>query len=102
MRAIVYDEYGPPDVLRLGAVDNPVVEDGEALVRVPAAAVNPGDWDILRGMPYVLRPMIGLARPKNRVLGLAVAGRVEVVAVEGVIRFFLRVPDSGWKPAVEW
>jgi len=80
MRAIVYDEYGPPDVLRLGAVDNPVVEDGEALVRVLAAAVNPGDWDILRGMPYVLRPMIGLARPKNRVLGLAVAGRVEVVA----------------------
>ena len=49
------------------------------LVRVLGAAVNPGDWDVMHGTPYVLRFETGLRRPRNKVLGLAIAGRVEAV-----------------------
>lgn len=79
MKAIVNHEYGQPDVLRLEDVDQPVARDREVLVRVHAAAINPGDWDLMRGTPYVLRLATGLRRPRNTVLGLAVAGRVEAV-----------------------
>jgi NADPH:quinone reductase-like Zn-dependent oxidoreductase len=79
MRAIVYREYGSPDVLELQEVGKPVAGDGEALVRVLASAVNPGDWDLLHGTPYVLRLSTGLRRPRKRILGLAVAGRIEAV-----------------------
>jgi len=77
MKAIVYHRYGPPDVLRLEDVGRPVVAADDVLVRVPAAAVNPGDWDLLHGLPYILRPMTGFRKPRNLVLGLAIAGRVE-------------------------
>jgi NADPH:quinone reductase-like Zn-dependent oxidoreductase len=76
VKAIVYSEYGSPDVLALEGVDTPVVADDEALVRVLGVAVNPGDWELLRGTPYLLRLMTGLRRPRNRILGLAIAGRV--------------------------
>ena len=79
MKAIAHHEYGPPDVLDLEDLDRPVAEDGEVLVRVCGVAVNPGDWDLMNGTPYVLRLMTGLRRPKNKVLGLAVAGRIEAV-----------------------
>lgn len=79
MRAIVNHEYGSPDVLELEDVAMPVMKDDEVMVRVFAAAVNPGDWDIMHGMPYVLRLVTGLRKPRNRVLGLAIAGRVEEV-----------------------
>lgn len=79
MKAIVYREYGSPDVLELQEVGKPVTGDGEALVRVLASAVNPGDWDLLHGTPYVLRLSTGLRRPRKRILGLAVAGRIEAV-----------------------
>lgn len=77
MRAIVYRRYGPPDVLELTEVDRPTANAGEVLVQVVAAAVNPGDWDFMHGTPYILRPMIGLRRPRDPILGLAIAGRVE-------------------------
>ena len=79
MRAITFEEYASPEVLRLEEIDKPAEADDELLVRVLACAVNPGDWDVLHGAPYVLRPMTGLRRPKNPVLGLAVAGRVDAV-----------------------
>lgn len=79
MKAIVYEQYGAPDVLELREVDRPAPAAGEALVRVLAVAVNPGDWDLLRGLPYVLRLSWGLRRPRNRILGLAVAGRIEAI-----------------------
>jgi NADPH:quinone reductase-like Zn-dependent oxidoreductase len=77
MRAIVYRRYGPPDVLELTELDRPTANAGEVLVQVVAAAVNPGDWDFMHGTPYILRPMIGLRRPRDPILGLAIAGRVE-------------------------
>ncbi len=55
MKAIVNHGYGPPGVLQLEDVDTPVVGDDQVLVRVLAAAVNPGDWDMMHGTPYVIR-----------------------------------------------
>ena len=81
MKAIVQGGYGPPaDVLKLGDVDEPVVQDDEVLVRVHAASVHPDVWHVVRGLPYVLRLMgAGLLKPKKRIPGTDVAGRVESV-----------------------
>jgi len=79
MRAIVQDKYGSPDVLQLRDVDKPVVKDDEALVRVRAAAVNIADWHLLRGVPYVMRTVSGLLKPRRAVPGLDIAGQVEAV-----------------------
>ncbi|MDQ4149234.1 MAG: NAD(P)-dependent alcohol dehydrogenase [Actinomycetota bacterium] len=80
MRAVVQGIYGSPDVLELRDIDKPVVEDDDVLVRVHAAAVHPGDCLIMRGLPYVLRLMgFGVRRPRKRVPGFDVAGRVERV-----------------------
>ena len=65
MKAIVQPRYGSPDVLQLRDVDQPTVGDDQVLVRVHAAAVNIGDWHLLRGVPYVIRLVAGLQRPKR-------------------------------------
>jgi NADPH:quinone reductase-like Zn-dependent oxidoreductase len=52
VQAITYHRYGPPDVLRLEEVDDPVATDDQVLVRVHAAAANPRDWHLMRGLPY--------------------------------------------------
>jgi NADPH:quinone reductase-like Zn-dependent oxidoreductase len=81
MKAIRFDRYGSPDVLELREVEMPAVGDDELLVRVRAASVNPLDWHFMRGMPYVVRLMAGLAQPKagSRKLGADMAGSVEAV-----------------------
>ena len=80
MKAIVQDVYGPPDVLRLEEVEMPEVGDDDVLVRVHAAGVDPGVWHLMMGLPYLVRVMgLGLRRPKVRVRGLDLAGRVEAV-----------------------
>lgn len=78
MRAVAYDRYGPPDVLRL--VDLPVPEPaaGQVLVRVAATGVNLSDWECLTGTPAYAR-VGGLRAPARRVLGSDVVGRVEAV-----------------------
>jgi NADPH:quinone reductase-like Zn-dependent oxidoreductase len=88
MKAIVQDGYGSPaDVLELGDVDEPVLEDDEVLVRVHAASVHPDVWHVVRGLPYVLRVMgAGLLGPKERIPGTDLAGRVESVG-RSVTRF---------------
>jgi len=86
MKAIVRDRYGSPDALQLREIDKPVVGDDEVLVQVRAAGVNMADVDYLRGQPYIARLGTGLPRPKNRVLGLDVAGTVEAVG-SNVTRF---------------
>ena len=83
MKAIVYHQYGPPDgVLEFADVDDPVAGEEEAVVQVLGAAVNPGDWFLLGGTPYILRFSSGLRRPRHEVLGLAVAGRVATVGAK--------------------
>ena len=82
MKAIVYDRYGPPDVLRLVEVEKPVAAPGQVLVRVHGAAVNPYDWHFMRGKPYFLRLVSGLRAPKRDRLGVDFAGVVEAVGPE--------------------
>ncbi len=79
MKAIIQDRFGPPDQLRLAGIDPPGIGPGEVLIRVHAAALNPFDWHMLRGDPYIARLIggTGLTRPKSRVAGIDAAGRVE-------------------------
>jgi NADPH:quinone reductase-like Zn-dependent oxidoreductase len=79
MKAIVYDRYGPPDVLALREVEQPAVKDDQVLVRVHATSVNPADWHIMTGTPYLARLSAGLRRPKVQIPGIDLAGRVEAV-----------------------
>jgi NADPH:quinone reductase-like Zn-dependent oxidoreductase len=80
MRAIVQTEYGSTDMLSLQEVDKPVVADNGVLVRVRAASVDAGNWHLMRGAPFLIRPMFGgLLKPKIKILGSAVAGKVEAV-----------------------
>ena len=80
MKAIVQDRYGSPrDALKLRQIDQPMVADNEALVRVYAAAVNISDVIFARGLPYLLRLGFGLRRPNRRVPGVDIAGKVEAV-----------------------
>lgn len=79
MKAIVQDVYGGPDTLELREVSRPVVADDGVLVRVHAAGVNPADWHIMRGTPYIARLAFGLRKRKGEVLGIDFAGTVETV-----------------------
>ena len=79
MKAIVQDTYGPPDVLVLEEIEKPVVDDGEVLIRVHAAAANPLDWHFIRGQPFVARIAMGFPKPKTRFRGVDVAGHIEAV-----------------------
>jgi NADPH:quinone reductase-like Zn-dependent oxidoreductase len=79
MKAIVYHKYGSPDVLELAEVAKPTPKDDEVLLKVHAASVNPADWHLLRGKPYIARLQLGLRKPKDSVLGCDMAGQVEAV-----------------------
>jgi NADPH:quinone reductase-like Zn-dependent oxidoreductase len=82
MKAVIQAKYGSPDVLRLVELDTPAVKEDEALVRVRAAAVNIGDWHLLRGVPYAMRLASGPLKPKRAIPGLDMAGQVEAVGSE--------------------
>ncbi|MGX1880621.1 NAD(P)-dependent alcohol dehydrogenase [Streptomyces sp. NPDC055287] len=87
MKAITHATYGPSSVLRLEEIDQPVPGSGEVLIRVHAAAVDPGVWHLMTGMPYLIRAMgFGLRSPKDHVRGQDLAGRVEAVGPD-VTRF---------------
>ena len=79
MKAVVYCEYGPPDVLKLDAIEKPVPNDSQLLIKVRAAAVNPVDWHFMRGQPYIGRLGMGLRKPTETRLGVDYAGVVEAV-----------------------
>jgi NADPH:quinone reductase-like Zn-dependent oxidoreductase len=86
MKAIVQNEYGSPDVLKLEEVDKPVVKENDVLVRVHAAALNAGDYFPMRGSPWLVRFVVGFPKPKNHILGWDVAGHVDEVG-KNVKRF---------------
>src|SRR5438067_13402241 len=77
MRAIVYYEFGGPEVLRLEEIDKPVPKDNQILVKVRAVSVNPLDWYFMEGKPYIARPLaMGLLNPTITQLGVDYAGTV--------------------------
>jgi NADPH:quinone reductase-like Zn-dependent oxidoreductase len=79
MKAMIYTQYGSPDVIQFKEVEKPTPKDDEVLIKVHAASVNAGDWHYLRGAPWLFRLASGLLKPKNIFLGADVAGRVEAV-----------------------
>ena len=95
MKAIVQDDYGTPEALTLRDIQPPVIGADGVLIRVRAAGVNPADWAIMGGLPYVARPVYGLRRPANRVRGTDLAGLVEAVGA-GVTRFHPGDAVFGW------
>ena len=95
MQAIVQDRYGSAEVLEAREVDKPEIRATEVLLRVRAAGVNPADWAIMSGLPYIARPVYGLRKPKNPVRGTDVAGTVEAVGAS-VTRFKPGDEVFGW------
>jgi NADPH:quinone reductase-like Zn-dependent oxidoreductase len=85
VKAVVYDRYGPPDVLRVEEVPAPSPGANQVLVEVAATSVNLADWECLRGTPMYAR-IGGLRTPARRTLGSDIAGRVKAVG-SGVTRF---------------
>jgi NADPH:quinone reductase-like Zn-dependent oxidoreductase len=79
MHAIGNTKYGSPGGLRLLEVATPALDDDAVLVRVRAASVNPYDWHVMRGLPYLVRLSEGRRRPKRSVRGVDMAGVVEAV-----------------------
>ncbi len=79
MKAIVYTQYGSPDVLQLKDIEKPTPKDNEVLVKVQAASANPADWHIMRATPFLARLANGFFKPKNPRLGADVAGCVEAL-----------------------
>jgi NADPH:quinone reductase-like Zn-dependent oxidoreductase len=85
MKAIVYRNYGSPDVLTIEEVEKPSPADDEALIRIRAASANPYDYHLMSGV-YIMRPMSGFRRPKHTRPGVDFAGEVEAVG-KSVTRF---------------
>jgi NADPH:quinone reductase-like Zn-dependent oxidoreductase len=79
VKAVVFDRYGPPEVLRLEEVEPPVPGDDEVLVRIHATTVNRSDCGWRAAKPFFSRFFTGIRRPKRRIIGMELAGEVEAV-----------------------
>ena len=108
MKAIVFHQYGQPDVLALEEIEKPSPEDGEVLVKVYATCINSWDWELLQGIPFVNRLMAGILKPtKIKIPGCDIAGRIESVG-KNVTRFqvgdevFGDLSSCGWSGFAEY
>ena len=82
MKAIVYRQYGSPDVLKLEEVEKPTPAAKQLLIKVHDASLNPLDWHFMRGKPYVMRMQVGMGRPKFKRIGVDFSGTVEAVGAD--------------------
>jgi len=107
MKAIVYERYGSPDMLKLQEMPKPTPGAGEVLVKLHATALNAADWHMLRADPFLVRFEAGLTAPKRRVLGADIAGQVEAVGA-GVTQFrpgdevYGEITSCGWGGFAEY
>ncbi|TMF14633.1 MAG: NAD(P)-dependent alcohol dehydrogenase [Chloroflexi bacterium] len=79
MKAVVYDRYGPPDVLKIADVEQPIPKADEVLIRIRATTVSRTDTGLRSSELFVSRFFTGLRRPKRQILGSDLAGEVEAV-----------------------
>ncbi len=78
MKAIIYTKYGGPEVLQMKEVEKPIPKDDEVLIKVYAVSLNDWDWGLLQG-DFINRLLNGLLKPKKKILGSDIAGRIEAV-----------------------
>lgn len=88
MKDVIHSRYGNPEVLQVMTLERPASKKNEVLIRVKAASFDYGQWHLMSGKPYAIRLATGLARPKQRVLGMDVSGMVQAVGAE-VTRFMV-------------
>ena len=86
MKAFTYSKYGSPDVLELRELEKPVPKENEVLIKVFAVSINDWDLGLLQGIPFVNRLINGVVKPKRKILGSDIAGRIEAVG-KNVKRF---------------
>jgi len=108
MKAIVYQNYGAPDVLRMEDIPKPKPSDDEVLVKTCAVSINSWDWDALTGKPFEYRFLSGLLKPKSTKLhGCDIAGKVEAIG-KNVKHFqigdevFGDLSEGGWGAFAEY
>lgn len=108
MKAIVCNQYGGPEVLKLQEdFPKPVPKANEVLVKIVASSANAGDWHVMRADPWIMRLMFGMTKPKCKILGSDIAGRVEAVGAK-VTQFkvgdevFGDVSDAGFRAFSEY
>ncbi len=79
MKVMIYEKYGPPEVLLLKEIEKPIPKDHEVLIKIHAASITFGDLAAVKGEPFMVRFTLGLREPKYKTPGKDVAGEVEAV-----------------------
>jgi NADPH:quinone reductase-like Zn-dependent oxidoreductase len=107
MKAMIYTEYGPLDVLKLVDIEKPAPKAREVLIKVQAASITFGDLAAVKGEPFMVRFSLGLREPKFKILGKDVAGIVEAVGANATQfqpgdEVFGDLSESGWGAYAEY